>query len=93
MIINKLEELKKNKKIASFYTNENNTIKFSVGYIIDYNDEYFVLATISPEGLYDGFVLKETSSVTRINVDGKYENKILTLAKYHKTDLIICDKH
>lgn len=85
MIINKLNELKGNKKIASFYTNENDTSKFSVGYIVDFNNDYIAFALISPEGLNDGFALKETSSIIRINIEGKYENKILTLSKYHKT--------
>ncbi|KOF55772.1 hypothetical protein AGR56_18355 [Clostridium sp. DMHC 10] len=84
-MIKKLDELKKSKKIASFYTNENNTAKFSVGYIVDYNENNFVIAMISPEGKYDGFALMETRSIIRINTDSKYENKILKLIKYHKT--------
>lgn len=84
-MINKLSELKKNKIIASFYTNENDLSKFSVGYVVDFNDDYIVFALVSPEGLNDGFALKETSSIIRINIDGKYENKILKLLKYHKT--------
>ncbi|WP_238882330.1 hypothetical protein [Clostridium sp. YIM B02551] len=80
----KLEDLKKNKKAASFYTDENNTSKFLFGYIVDYNDDFFIVAMISPDGQYDGFVLREISSIVRINVDGKYENKILELAKHNK---------
>lgn len=85
MFINKLSELKKEKKIASFYTDESNTSKFAVGFVIDYNDDYFIIEMISPQGLYDGIILKETSSIFRINTDGMYENKIMNLSKYYKT--------
>ncbi|MFA6808845.1 MAG: hypothetical protein WCR27_07615 [Eubacteriales bacterium] len=84
MFIEKLKELKKDRKIASFYTNENNTSKFIVGSVVDFNDDYFIISMISPQGLNDGLVLKETSSIIRINTDSMYENKILALANYHK---------
>ncbi|GKX68626.1 hypothetical protein [Inconstantimicrobium mannanitabidum] len=85
MMINKLDELMQNKKIASFYMDEEDMERFAVGYVVAANDEYFILAMISPSGLCDGFKLEQVSSIIRIRVDGKYENKILTLAKYHKT--------
>lgn len=84
MFIENLHKLKKEKRIASFYTDEDDTSKFMVGYVMDYNDKYFIVAAISPQGLYDGFVLKKTESIFRINMDSIYEKKILSLSKYHK---------
>ena len=85
MFTKKLKELKENKQIAAFYTNIDDTSKFSVGYVLDYNEDYFLLAEISPKGLNDGFVVNEINNIIRINVDSRYENKIKVLAEYQKT--------
>ena len=83
MFIEELQKLKKSKKIASVYTDGNDTSRFAVGYIVDFSDEYFIIGAISPCGTYDGFVLKEVDTIFRINIDSIYENKIETLTKYH----------
>lgn len=85
MILEKLREIKENKKAACFYINKNNTRSFLVGYVLEFNDKYFLIASISNEGLYDGFILMETSKIIKIEIDNKYIKKILTLIDYQKT--------
>lgn len=85
MFIEKLQELKNSKKIASFYTNEENTSRFNVGYIVEFTDEHFLVAAISPYGKYDGFVLLEVGSILRINTDSLYEEKMEKLTKHYNT--------
>lgn len=85
MFIEKLQELKNSKKIASFYTNEYNTSRFNVGYIVEFTDEHFLVAAISPYGKYDGFVLLEVGGILRINTDSLYEEKIEKLTKHYNT--------
>lgn len=85
MFEEKIKTIKENKEIAAYYTNDSHTDKFLVGYLIEFNDDYFILAHISPQGTYDGFLLKEINSIYRVETKNLYLNKILTLAKYYNT--------
>jgi hypothetical protein len=72
-------------KIASFYTNEDDTLKFNVGYIINFTCDHFVIAAISPRGTNDGYVLKELDSLFRISTGSLYEKKVAILSEYYNT--------
>ena len=48
-----IEECLKNKKIANFSFDADNTDKFKTGYVCAYNDEYIIIAHMSKRGLYD----------------------------------------
>lgn len=82
MLLEILKESMKNKKIVSIYTNKEETSKFSVGYIIGVDDNYYIIALISPSGMYDGYRIALISDIYRIAYDGKYENSIQQLYNY-----------
>jgi hypothetical protein len=89
-MINELINIKEERKIVSVYTNIDDTTKFMVGYILGVNDEWFVLLSISPTGMYDGLIIDQVNRVLRMNVDSKYEKKILSLQQdnIQETELI-----
>lgn len=76
---------KNTKELVSIYTGENN-LKFDVGYVLACNNKHFVIESISPEGDYDGVLLKEVNSIFRIDTNGEYENKIKRLIKHQETN-------
>lgn len=65
-----------NKEIISIYTDEEKTNKFIAGYLLAMDDRYFLLASITPQGTYDGYILKTLDSILYIHSDGKYEKKL-----------------
>ena len=57
MLLEILEKSKKKNKIIFIYSNKFETNKFSVGYIIEMDETYYIIARISPYGEYDGYEL------------------------------------
>lgn len=78
-----IEHTKSDDELISLYTDINNTTKFEVGYIADFNEDDFILERISPEGKYDGYLFGKTQSIYRVELDSIYLNKILKLMKYN----------
>lgn len=63
-------------EIISIYTDEEKTNKFIAGYLLAVDEQYFLLASITPQGLYDGYILKTLDSILCIHSNGKYEKKL-----------------
>lgn len=74
-----LENFKKSKKLVSLYSNVENKDAFNVGFIVDYDSEFLLLNSISTYGKYDGILLIYIDDIFRIDIDSKYENKLLKL--------------
>ncbi len=72
-------KFKEAKKLVSVYSDTYDTERFSVGYIMAMDDSHIIIKHISPQGLYDGYILKRTEDIYQINYSGKYEAKILNL--------------
>lgn len=70
-----------NKKIASFYCNQADSEIHLTGYVEKFNESEILIAHISANGYYDGFILIHTDDIYRIDYDGDYEKKIEKL--YH----------
>lgn len=67
--------LSKSKQILlEIYRDLENTDKFSVGYIIDYNDNEVLLALIDPTGNYDGYCVYRSEDIFKVSKDTKYIN-------------------
>lgn len=84
-MINLYQELINTKKIISVYTNTQESTKFLCGYPIRIDDNYFMLAAITPQGHYDGYIVKHVSCLYRIAYDEQYELCLMMLVKYYQT--------
>ena len=85
------------KKIpASIYCDPSDRQKHYTGYIEKVNKNEILIAHISNNGYYDGYVLRPTEDIYRIDYDGEYEKRIDTLYKArrqtHNVLFIISDK-
>lgn len=79
-----IEYCYKNRIIASFYCNENDSNAHLTGYIENYNETELLIAHISYYGMYDGYILKRIDDIYRIDFGGKYETKVEKLYRYKK---------
>ena len=76
-----LNDCFENKKIASFFCNQNDTNLHLTGYVEKFNESELLIAHVSAHGYYDGYILKHLEDIYRIDYDGEYENKIEKLYK------------
>ena len=54
-----------------------------MGYISSCNETDYIFQSISPRGLYDGFLLRKTNRIFKLDFNGSYEKKIQTLSKFN----------
>lgn len=86
-MIKQLKEALKNEKFVSVYTNAQDTLKFIFGRILCVNDDYIVIYMISPNGEYDGVIVKETEDVIRLEMDDQYSRKMKMLCAVTEEDI------
>ena len=85
MLLEELQRLKDEGKLVSIFSDVNDSNNFSVGYVAGINDSHFILASITPTGEYDGFLLKEATSIYMVSTDSRYIDKLSTLIDINKT--------
>lgn len=68
-------------EIALIYTNFDDTLKFSAGYICGLTKEQFVLKHISPNGIEDGLYVGSISNIIKVEYGTKYADKLKHLEK------------
>jgi len=88
------------KNIVSLYTNDEDTEKFSLGFVQGVSNDYVLLASITPYGFYDGYIIKNYNDIYRVESNDKYgesKKKLYNLRSQNhaiienKTDnLILC---
>jgi hypothetical protein len=82
---------KNNNIPVSLYTDNKDTEKYSFGFIQRVSDDWVLLASISPFGFYDGFVIKKHENVYRCESKDKYGERIYQLYQLRKQKHSIVD--
>lgn len=70
--------IKENKNVC-IHTNMNNTSKFIYGRIICADNEFFATSTLSPDGDFDGVLIKKTDDIIYLEIDSQYDDKMSKL--------------
>lgn len=83
MFSEELSRYRDSNTLVEVYTNERDTSKFDVGFILASDDEYFIMLTVTKFGRLDGFVLQEVDSIVRVSADTVYLKKIATLMRFY----------
>jgi hypothetical protein len=91
MIKEYLLSVKNNKVSISLYTDKEDTSKFSFGFVQGISDDWVLLASISPFGFYDGFIIKRYEDVYRCECNDKYGEKIRKLYQLRRQKHSIVD--
>ena len=81
-MINSIIHCYENEKIASIYCDLDDSEKHYTGYIKKVDETSFLIAHITPHGFYDGYILRGTEEVYRIDYESEYEKKIEKLYKF-----------
>lgn len=76
-----LNFIRNEKEIALIYTNLDDTLKFSAGYICGLTNKQFVLNHISPNGIEDGLYVGNISNIIKVEYGTKYASKLKYLKK------------
>lgn len=77
-----LQECQKNEELISIYCydeDDNTSDDSYTGWVVGLDHDLILLACISSDALYDGFVLKEVSEIYRIDRNTYYEKKMAKL--------------
>lgn len=89
-MIDLCKECFEEKLVGSFYWNDADPEQHLTGYVSALNEEEIVIAHISPNGFYDGFILLHLEDLFRVDIQGQYENRIArlyALRKQHHPEL------
>lgn len=65
-MINILKKIKKDKTLCEIYSANGNADTFTVGYVYDCDDDYYILECVSPDGRWDGFQCRLTEDISMI---------------------------
>ncbi len=74
-----LQKAKDNENLVALYTNIENPRAFLAGWVEAVSNEHVVLRHLSPEGRYDGYVLKYIDSIFRVDAEGRYIERLAFL--------------
>ena len=80
-IKHKLNDLKDRHEIVCIYSDQNDLDSFLTGFLQEIDDEDFLLKSINPKGLYDGFVLKNLDSIVKIEAESAYIKRVKFLSE------------
>ncbi|RYG71166.1 hypothetical protein EON80_05660 [bacterium] len=71
---------------VALYTNVENPRAFLAGWVEAVSNEHVVLRHLSPEGRYDGYILKFIDSIFRVDTEGRYLERLSFLFNARKQE-------
>ncbi|SFS64021.1 hypothetical protein [Marininema halotolerans] len=83
-------------EIISVYTDRNDPSSFSAGVITALSNQHIVMRHVTPDGLSDGYLVRRVDDIFRIDVKGKYEERLkqlYTLQGQSHDHLLLPDVH
>ena len=75
------------KNFVALYTDLSNSSQFIFGRIANINKDEIAIYAISPEGYFDGVVAKKTTDILRVDLGGRYMNKMKQLMAIHHVEI------
>lgn len=87
-----LKELCSAGTFLNIYSNEYDTSKFIYGKVLALDSTHIALSAVSPCGNFDGIIIKELSSIIRVEVGDKYSekmSKLMNAANYNELSFLI----
>jgi hypothetical protein len=71
-----LSRARESENPVAIYTNADSPRSFLAGWVEAVSQEHVVLRHLSPEGRYDGYVLKYIDSIFRVDTEGRYIERL-----------------
>jgi len=82
-----LKDIMEKQELCNIYTNAGATNKFSAGYIIGVDEEFFLAQSIDPYGKDDGVFCDFIDRIIKIEKDNEYSKNLLILFEHHKQSI------
>ena len=79
-----IAEAKAKKECLGFYTNEEQPTNFLCGYPLEVSKDALIVASIAPNGMYDGYIYLEKDCIFQIESNTRYIENIEQLYAFHK---------
>ena len=79
-----IAEAKAKKECLGFYTNEEQPTTFLCGYPLEVSKDALIVASIAPNGMYDGYIYLEKDCIFQIESNTRYIENIEQLYSFHK---------
>ena len=74
-----LAKAKADATLVALYANPDNPRAFSAGWVEAVSSEHVVLRHVSPDGRYDGYILRYLERVLRVDTQGRYLERLAFL--------------
>ena len=81
-----LQRAKESENPVALYTNVENPRAFLAGWVEAVSNDHVVLRHLSPEGRYDGYVLKYLDAIFRVDTEGRYLERLSFLFNARKQE-------
>ena len=81
MLLDILNKSKSCNQFLEIYMQEREPNNFLLGYPFEISNDSFIIASVAPNGLYDGYVYVEMNKVFRLSFNTNYTNNISYLYK------------
>lgn len=89
-----LRNLMEGRQLASLFTDPQNPDNFCVGYVEAVNARQVALRSISPQGKFDGFMVKRIADVFQVLSGEEFEQRLLWLLSLNgETDQPLLNEH
>ena len=82
-MINLLKKIKSAQTLCEIYSSNGGSDTFTVGFVYDYDDDFYILECVSPDGRWDGFQCRETEDITMIRQDTPCINALKKLMPFY----------
>ena len=79
-----LNRAMKENLLVSIYTNQWEPDYFSTGFVDAISDQEVVLSHVTPDGLYDGYIVRKLDDLFRVDIGGLYEQRLYLLYTLQK---------
>lgn len=86
-----LSKLCEEEKFVSIYTNLNDTSRFIFGKILGLDDDFFAIYSVSPDGEFDGIIVKEIKTILRLELNTQYCKKMESLISFNELPILNYD--
>ncbi len=77
-----LKKYKENRELCEIYLNPDDTSRFQVGYIVDFDESDCLIATLDRYGESDGFFCFLVENIIKIQRETLYLNNLLKVSEY-----------
>ncbi|AGW14186.1 hypothetical protein [Megalodesulfovibrio gigas] len=83
-IIDVLAKAKKDGTMVATHINPADQSSCSVGFVYYVDENWYILKSYAPDGSDDGYEIRRTNDLFRVDMQGVYESKIEFLSKHHQ---------